>query len=318
LFSFLLKTCLTLAETCRKIGFRSRIADALLFDRIKENFGGSIEWFACAGDVFDKTVHDDLSLIFSADILAIYGLSECAGPLFVCPANEFKPGTVGRPMPYVQTKFGPKNEIMIKSPAMFTEYWNNPEITEKSFIDGWFNTGDKGKIDPLSHHLIVPGRAYETYEFKPGVELALPFIRFTYMKYVLVDDIALRPIQRFNCLFAIIVVNKEIGKHFTKNQDLSDEEFEEVLKTPRFINYILSNTNKYGIETCKLDKGAYIYAARLTSEGFTQENGLVTATGKLRLNAIYEKYENEFKDMEKEIEELIRKRQEETNKENTQ
>ena len=297
----LFNTCKGIAEVCRKIGFRSRIADALLFNRIKSNFGGSIEWFACAGDVFDKTVHDDLSYIFSADILAIYGLSEAAGPLFVCPASEFKSGTVGRPMPYVQTKLGPKHEIMIKSPAMFTEYWNNPEITKNSFIDGWYNTGDRGEIDPTTHHLIVPGRAYDTYEYKPGVDLALPFIRFTYQKYILVKDIILRPIPKFNCLVAVIVVDKKIGTHYTKNEHLTDEEFEELLKNPKFINYIQSWTNDYG-RRARLNEGAYLKAVRLTSEEFTQENGLLTATGKLRVNAIYDKYHNEFKEMEDQLE----------------
>lgn len=300
----LFNTCINLAGFCRKIGFRSRIADALLFNKIKNGLGGSIDWFACAGDVFDKTVHDNLSLMLSADILAIYGLSECTGPLFICPANEFKSGTVGRPMPYVQTKFGPKNEIMIKTPALFTEYWKNPEVTRNSFVDGWFNTGDKGVIDPETRHLIVPGRAYETYEYKSGVELALPFIRFTYNKYILCKDIILKPIPKFNCLVAVVVVDKKVGVHFSKNKDLTDEEFEELLKDQKFITYIHSWMNEYAREV-RLNEGAKLHAVRLTSEGFTKENGLVTATGKLRVNSIYEKYDKEFKEMEQQLEKEI-------------
>ena len=300
--------CKGISGICRTIGFRSRLSDFLLFQTIKDKFGGNIQWFAVAGDVFDKKVHDDLSAIFGSELLAIYGLSECAGPLYVCPSCEYKPGTVGRPMPYVQTKFGPKQTILIKTPAMFTKYWKNHKTTLEAFVDGWYDTGDRGEIDPETHHLIVTGRAYDTFEFKPGVDLALPFLRFTYSKYVLVSDILLKPLEEYNCLVAIIVVDKKIGDHFTK-KTLTPEEFKELLKNKDFIEYVHLWTNNFG-KDANLREGSAIAAARLTDEGFTQENGLVTATGKLKYVAACQKYEKEFEEMRQEIADKIKAQQE--------
>jgi len=68
--------------------------------------------------------------------------------------GERKPGSVGLPMPTVQVKLvgengevlepnvGKPGEIYVKGPSVFTEYWQNQNLTEKSFADGWFKTGD--------------------------------------------------------------------------------------------------------------------------------------------------------------------------------
>ena len=87
-------------------------------------------------------------------LLERYGMTEIGMGLSNPIHGERKPGSVGLPMPTVQVKLvgengevlepnvGKPGEIYVKGPSVFTEYWQNQNLTEKSFADGWFKTGD--------------------------------------------------------------------------------------------------------------------------------------------------------------------------------
>ena len=76
-----------------------------------------------------------------------------------------KLGTVGHPMPHVDVKIvdadgnempvGEEGEILLRGPHICAGYWNKPEETAKAFTDGWFKTGDFGRVDSDGHHAIV-------------------------------------------------------------------------------------------------------------------------------------------------------------------
>jgi malonyl-CoA/methylmalonyl-CoA synthetase len=86
--------------------------------------------------------------ITSHRILERYGMSEIGMALSNPYAGERRPGTVGKPLPGVDVRIVSEEEddeggeLWVKSPAMFREYWQKQEATEKSFEDGWFKTGD--------------------------------------------------------------------------------------------------------------------------------------------------------------------------------
>jgi fatty-acyl-CoA synthase len=91
-----------------------------------------------------------------------YGLTE-AGP------NNFlangKLGTVGHPMPHVDVKIvdangnevsaGEEGELILRGPHICAGYWNKPEASDEAFVEGWFKTGDFGRMDADGHFAIV-------------------------------------------------------------------------------------------------------------------------------------------------------------------
>ena len=91
-----------------------------------------------------------------------YGLTEVGPNNFI--ANG-KLGTIGRPMPHVDVKLmdsdgrevepGKDGEILLRGPNMCAGYWNKPEATAESQKDGWFHTGDLGRVDNDGHMSIV-------------------------------------------------------------------------------------------------------------------------------------------------------------------
>ena len=88
-----------------------------------------------------------------------YGLSETTAPTHINPPHRPKYGTVGVPLPLTQARvvdpndpgkeleIGKSGEIAVRGPQVMKGYWRNPEATRRAFHDGWFLTGDIGRID---------------------------------------------------------------------------------------------------------------------------------------------------------------------------
>ncbi|HEY6874995.1 MAG TPA: AMP-binding protein [Candidatus Dormibacteraeota bacterium] len=78
------------------------------------------------------------------------------------PLEERNAYTVGLPLPGIQLRLGDENEIQLRGPQVFSGYWRDEAATAAAFTpDGWFRTGDVGRIDEATGHLIIDGRIKE-------------------------------------------------------------------------------------------------------------------------------------------------------------
>jgi len=80
-------------------------------------------------------------------VLEGYGMTETAAVGTVSTPDRFKLGTVGVAAPTVSVRIADDGEILMAGPHVFVGYWNNPEATAESIVDGWVHTGDLGTID---------------------------------------------------------------------------------------------------------------------------------------------------------------------------
>jgi long-chain acyl-CoA synthetase len=126
---------------------QARIADKLVFAKVKEKLGGRLRLGVSGAAPLGLDV---LEFFNSMGILVIegYGLTETSSSLSVNEQEDYRLGTVGRAVDGCEVKFDADGEILVKSPSVFAGYYKDPEATAAAFTeDGWFRTGDVGEID---------------------------------------------------------------------------------------------------------------------------------------------------------------------------
>jgi long-chain acyl-CoA synthetase len=142
------------------------VFDKILFSKIRDGFGGKLQFFIGGGALLDS----DLQRFFYAIGMPIcqgYGLTEASPVISSNTPDCIKFGSSGKPVKMMELKIkdaegnelkqGEKGEICIKGDNVMLGYWNNPSATTETVKDNWLHTGDMGFIDN-DGFLIVLGR----------------------------------------------------------------------------------------------------------------------------------------------------------------
>ncbi len=123
-----------------------KIANRLVFDKIRHGFGGRSRAYFSGGAPLGKDMAEWFCSV-GIPIMEGYGLTETSPTLSVNRRGAFKIGSVGKVNDGLQLKIAEDGEILVKGPTVFQGYWEMPEETRNSFVDGWFKTGDIGELD---------------------------------------------------------------------------------------------------------------------------------------------------------------------------
>ena len=164
-----LKTGMKLSAALRKIGIDKRRS---IFAQVHETFGGKLQMIICGGAALNQDIIDFFDAI-GITVLNGYGITECA-PLVSCNRNEWqKNGSVGLPIIGEEVRiFEPdangEGEICVKGPNVMMGYYEEPEATAAVIDeDGFFHTGDYGKLDE-DGWLFITGRKKNLIIFSNG------------------------------------------------------------------------------------------------------------------------------------------------------
>ena len=128
-------------------GFAFALANKLVFSKLHATFGGNLRFFISGGAPLSR----DIAEFFHAagiTILEGYGLTETTAATHINRLEKYKFGTVGLPLPGVETRIAPDGEILMRGPNVMVGYYKRPEDTAESIdAEGWFHSGDIGEID---------------------------------------------------------------------------------------------------------------------------------------------------------------------------
>lgn len=123
-----------------------RLADRLVFRRIRDAFGGRVRQFITGAAPTPMGV---LEFFWSAGlpIYEVYGMTEATVVTHGNAPGHTRLGTVGRALGSVEHRIADDGEILIRGPLVFEGYFKDPEATASTIVDGWLHTGDIGIID---------------------------------------------------------------------------------------------------------------------------------------------------------------------------
>lgn len=165
------------------------------FGKVHESFGGNIRFAITAGSRFDEDVAVDFHKL-GFTIIQGYGLTETSGAATATYENDNRVGSVGKPFFNAEVKLDNADkegvgEVLIKGEMVFDGYYKNPAATAEAFTDdGWFRSGDLGKLDK-DGHLYIVGRAKDVIVLPSGKNVHPEDIELHYLKSPYVEELAI-------------------------------------------------------------------------------------------------------------------------------
>jgi len=154
---------------------RTVILPAQLLDTVEHPRAESVDFSClkeveCGGDQISHDLYEHFNKVAGYELNQLYGLTECEGACINPPFGLIKRGSIGKPRDVIEIRLlnpdgkdvpdGEVGEILIKSASVMIGYWNDPENTKKTFLDGWLRTGDLGRRDEDGYYYFI-GRIKE-------------------------------------------------------------------------------------------------------------------------------------------------------------
>lgn len=280
-----------IAPTTSEI-IQRNLAYKIVFSKIYNRFGGKIRFFVSGGAPLSP---DIIKFLRNANltILEGYGLTETIAPCTLNPVAKQIPGSVGTPIGDVQLKFADDGEILIKSKAMLTEYYKNPEATNETLIDGWLHTGDIGEFTPEGY-LKITDRKKDIIITSGGKNIApqkienMMKLQKHISQFMVIGD-------KRKYLTGVVGIEKEpfleILAELGLDKDCSIEDLASNPKVSEIINNSIESVNK------ELSRFETIKKFYIAPREFTVEGGELTPSLKLKKKVLMEKYSDKIEAM---------------------
>ncbi len=265
----------------------------LVFHRIVSIFGGRLRYLISGGAPLPTEIYRFLAAA-EVPIVEGYGLTEAAPIVSVnlLPGNA-KIGTVGRRLPSVEAKTAADGELLVRGPNVMKGYFKlDKETAEAIDSDGWLHTGDVAQIDS-DGFIKITDRKKEIIVLSGGKNISPAYLE---------TKLATDPYVSQACVFgdrrkhlaALLVPNLENLQDVLKEKGLAGKPAEEIVKSPEMRSFYQARLREFNKPLSDVEA---IAAFTLIAQPFSQENGEMTPTMKVRRKAVQEHYKDTIDSM---------------------
>lgn len=257
----------------------SKLRVALGFDRAEALLSGSAPLDAEVQSFF---------LAMGLDLLEGYGLTETCPALTCNTPGNIRVGTVGQALPEVTIKIAEDGEILAKGPNVTQGYLNRPDATGDAFDgEGWFHTGDLGSVDGEGF-VKITGRKKELIKTSGGKYVAPAKIEGQLKLMPIIQEAVVVGDTRNYCI-ALLALDTEEFTEWASSQGIGANQDDPKVKAA--IDAHLAKVNS------KLASFESIKYYRLLPEPMSIENGLLTASLKVKRKVVEDRYKDVIDDI---------------------
>ncbi len=276
-----------------------KLADKLVFSKLKERVGGRIKFFVSGGAPLSREIGEFFG---SADLLILegYGLTETSPVISVNRLEKFKFGSVGLPLDNVEVKIAEDGEILTRGPHVMKGYYKNEAATKEAIDEeGWFHTGDIGIIDE-DGFLVITDRKKNLIVTAGGKNVApQPIENLLITSQYIEQAVVIGDKRKF--ISALIVPNLEALKAFAQERGITYQSTRELLDHPEVNKLIRQEIDNVSGDLARYET---IKKFALIEEPFTIESGELTPTLKVKRRVVEERYKDIIDKMYEEAEKV--------------
>ncbi len=276
---------------------RSWVYDVLIASRFRKIAGGRVRLMVSGGAPLDRQIAKTLRVL-GFGVVEGYGLTETS-PVVTCGCTEdYRLGTVGKPLTGVEVRITDDGEILVRGPNVMKGYLNKPDETAMVLGgDGWLHTGDLGELDD-DGNLVVTGRIKELIVTSYGKNIVPTPVEDRIMRSPYVSQAIILGDNR-KAIVALIVPDREEVERYAGEHDVTWSSYESLLE-----HYAIRKLMSCEVERANEHSASYERVTKfaLLSDQFSQENGLLTPTMKIRRKAVAETYRDRIELLYEELE----------------
>ena len=269
------------------LALKLKVADKLVFSKIKDRFGGRVRYFISGSAPLSR----DIAEFFHACgilILEGYGLTESSAASFVNRPNRYAFGSVGMPMPGTDLKIAAEDgEILMRSPGVMQGYHNLPEASAETLTpDGWLRTGDIGEVDNRGF-LRITDRKKDLIKTSGGKYIAPQAIEgklkatCPYISQVIVHG------DKRNFVTALVSLDEEATMKWANEQGFNGKPYSEIVMTPeakKLLDPYFAEVNK------TLAKYESVKQFAILPKDLSIDEGELTPSLKVKRKVVEKKY----------------------------
>ncbi|MDQ0760745.1 AMP-dependent synthetase/ligase [Streptomyces canus] len=292
----------TAQDTFRRTGVASapfglsakhKVADALVFSKIREAFGGNLR--ACVSG--SAALAPEIGYFFAGagiHILEGYGLTESSAASFVNPGEAYRTGTVGKPLPGTEVRIADDGEILLRGPGIMEGYHGLPEKTAEVLeADGWFHTGDIGELSP-DGYLRITDRKKDLIKTSGGKYIAPAEVEGQFKAVCpYVSNILVHGADRNFCT-ALIALDEVSILEWAKENGLEGKSYAEVVAAPATVSMVEGYVKQLNEG---LQRWQTIKKFRLLPRDLDVEHGEITPSLKLKRPVVEREYKHLIDEM---------------------
>jgi long-chain acyl-CoA synthetase len=278
------------------LSLKRKLADKLVFGKLRERTGGRLRFFISGGAALAR----ELGIFFdAAGILIIegYGLTESSPVITANRLNDYKFGTVGKPLPGVEVKIAKDGEILAYGPNIMQGYYKNKKDSEETIKDGWLHTGDIGVFD-AEGFLIITDRKKHLFKTSGGKYIAPTPIENMFLASKYIDQFVIIGDRRM-FITALIVPDYEALKEYADANRIQYSNVDELVKMKQIYELLDKELGEFQKKLAAFER---IRKFAILDKPFTIEGGELTPSLKVKRKFIEERYKDLIEDMYKGME----------------
>jgi long-chain acyl-CoA synthetase len=271
---------------------RSRLADRLVFKKVRAALGGKIKFSITAAAPLDRSI---LEFFNAAGVLLLegWGMTETSGGFTLNTVKDYRVGSIGRPYAGHQVRIAEDGEILVKGPCVTRGYHDNPLATAEAIDDeGWLHTGDVGEIDS-DGYVSIRDRKKDLIITSAGKNIAPQAVENALKSTPCVSQVAVYG-DRKPYLVALVTLDPEAVKGWANEQGIASDDITTVSDDPRFRAYLDAGIQRANQQLASYETVKYY---EVLPEDFTVENDLLTPTLKIRRRQIHARYHDLYESL---------------------